>query len=173
MKKQIAVLILCLILCLPAMVFAAGEAEFSGSVKNGENIEILVTAAEGVSLRAFVYTYSLSAMDHCLLHEVEMTNIRAGESEVITVTPPEEGYSKKLVVAESLTLKPLCKSYVYPYMVNVYAEPLGYRLTNVGTVTEGDKTYASNEFEITEFQYAEDEAEASTLSLLMAAKSNY
>ena len=172
MLKRIIAVALCMMLLCSSAVFAADaapSAEFSGSVSGGENINITVSSAEGTNARAFVYTYSVSGAGHCLLKDVEMTEIPSGESKTITITPPEEGYSKKLVVAEKMTLIPLCKSYAYPYMVNVFAEGLGYRLTNVGIVTEGGKTYASNEYEITAFQQGETEAEVSTLSLYMAA----
>ena len=167
-KRLIPIFICMLLISLPA--YAEGEATFEGSVTGGENIEITVTAADGVNIRAFVYTYTVSGAGHCLLHEVDMTEIASGKSETLVITPPEEGYTKKLVVAEKFTLKPLCKSYAYPYMVNVYAEPLGYRLKNAGTETHGDKTYASNEYDITEFMQADDTEEASTLSLMLAAK---
>ena len=168
MTKRITALLICLVLlCVP--VFAEEEASFEGSVKGGETIEITVTAPEGAGVRAFVYTYNLSGAGHCLLRQVEMTEISSGKSEKLVITPPEEGLKKKLVIVDRFTLKPLCKSYEYPYMVNVYAENLGYRLTDVGTETHNGKTYASNTFDITEFMQGETEAEPSVLSLMFAA----
>ena len=167
LKRTIALFICLILLCVP--VFAEDEATFEGSVKNGENIEITVTAPTSFGVRAFVYTYTVSGAGHCLLHQVDMIGISSGETKKLVITPPEEGYKKKLVVAERFTLKPLCKSYEYPYMVNVYAESLGYKLTNVGTETHNGKTYASNTFDITEFMQGETEAEVSVLSLMLAA----
>ncbi len=171
MLKKIIIMV-CGILMLGTAVFAADpEPEFSGTVK-GENVEITVTATEGVNARTFVYTYTVSGAGHCIIHEVEKSDIPSGESKTLVITPPEEGYSKKLVVADMFTLKPLCKSNVYPYMVNVFAKPLGYTLKDVGTVTEGDKTYASNTFEINtgEFEYDyEEDPEPSVLSLQLSS----
>lgn len=167
-KRIIAILICLLLMSVPA--FAEDDASFDGSVKNGENIEITVTAAGGMGVRAFVYTYTISGAGHCLLHEVDMTEISSGKSETLVITPPEKGYKKKLTVVDRFTLKPLCKSYEYPYMVNVYAEPLGYKLTDVGTETYGGKTYASNTFDITEFMQGDGTEEASVFSLMLASE---
>ena len=172
MKKLVA-LILCFVFCLPTYVLASEETEFTGLVKNQKDIEITITAADGVNINAFVYTVPKEGTSHFRkLHTAEVTRIRAGQSETLTITPPEEGYTKKLIIAESLTLIPLCRAYEYPYMINVYAEPLGYRLTNIGTVIDGDKTYASNEFEIIDFVEAPYEEEISIFSLMMASGRN-
>lgn len=172
MLKKLTVLLICLILALTP-VYAEETETFTGSVKNGKTIEITVSAPESINTRAFVYTYSVSGAGHCLIKNVEITDINAGEKKSILITPPEEGYSKKLIIAERFTLAPLCNSYVYPYMVNVYAESLGYRLLNVGTITEGGEEYSYNEYEITEFmQGEEEEEEVSVLSLALAANMN-
>lgn len=170
MFKKIAILVMCFVFTMTP-VYAEDSASFTGQVTNGENIEVTVSASSAVNIRAFVYTYSVSGMGHCLLKSVEVTDINAGDSKTLTITPPEAGYSKKLIVAERFTLMPLCKSYTYPYMVNVYAESLGYRLLDVGTITEGGVSYSYNEYEITEFMQGEEE-ELSTLSLAFAANNN-
>ena len=165
MKKIIAIILI--FLMLPCTAFADGSVDVS--LKLGESFNVTVNCAEGTSAMAFVYTYKKSVSGINTLCSVKKYDVSFGGSGSFEVNPPEEGYTEKLAVFDRITLSPLCPAYEYPYIINISTEPLGFRLKDYGTAEKDGKTYVMNEYDLTGFQYAEDEFSA--VSLLAKAAS--
>lgn len=159
MKKII--LLIFIFMMLPCTAFAEGNVDVS--LKTSESFDVTVSCAEGTSAMAFVYTYKKSVSGINTLCSVKKYDISFGGSRSFEVNPPEDGYTEKLAVFDRATLSPLCPAYEYPYIINISTEPLGFRLTDYGTAEKDGKTYLMNEYDISGFQYAEDEFSAVTL----------
>lgn len=164
--KRIAVFLL-VILLIPCTAFAAGNVDVS--LNTGENFKVTVNCDEGTSAIAFVYTYKKAVSGIKTLYSVKKYDVSFGGSCSFDVNPPQDGYVEKLAVFDRITLSPLCPAYEYPYIINISTEPLGFRLKDYGTAEKDGKTYVMNEYDLTGFQYAEDEFSA--VSLLAKAAS--
>ena len=159
MKKILSMILVMLI--FPSCVFASESVDVS--LNTSESFKVTVNCDETVSAMAFVYTYKKSAAGINTLYSVKKYDVPFGASASFDVNPPEEGYIEKLAVFDRITLRPLCKSYAYPYIINISTEPLGFKLKSVGVVEKDGNSYLMNEYDLTEFQYSEDDYSAVSL----------